>query len=95
MARPPIRPKPARATKYLSVEECEDRDNEDAGYHRAEVKVWPPERSRAGEAVPSISTRCVHCGVNVILYGSNDPEVSNFKVTVLEAAPREVHGSKK
>jgi len=89
MARPLPRLKPVQPYKYMSQADCEDPDNATQGYHVAEVKGWPPARSRAGEANPSISCRCLLCGVNATLYGDNDPEVSNWKIKVLERESRE------
>lgn len=95
MARPPIRPKAPKTRLYDSVAACEDRDNATEGYHVAEVTQWPPPRSRVGEPVPSLGTTCVNCGVNVTLYATNDPEVSNWKIVVLEAERRTETSGKK
>ena len=88
MARRPIPPKPPRLYEYASMEECE----ESGTLHRAEVKQWPPQRSRSGEANPHISTRCTRCGCHLLVYGDNDPENSGIDVVVLE---KEHAGSKK
>jgi len=80
MARRPIPlrvPKPYEFSGYV---ECE----ESGKLHRAEVKTWPPPRSRSGEPNPYISTQCTRCGVNFTVYGDNDPEQSGIEVAVLE-----------
>lgn len=87
MARRPIVPKPVRVYRYDSIEQCEQAE-ETGGLHRAEVKTWPPARSRAGEANPSVSTRCSHCGGHLLVYGDNNPEASGIEVIVPEATPK-------
>ena len=88
MARRPIPPKPTRPYEYETIEECE----ESGKLHRAEVKTWPPPRSRAGEPNPFISTRCTRCGGHLLVYGDNDPDNSGVEVIVLEKAPAEKGG---
>ena len=95
MARPLPKPKPIHPYRYASKDECEDPDNPTQGYHTAEVKGWPPARSRSGEAVSATDAKCVWCGVNVTLYADNDPEVSNWKIKVLERESREPQKSVK
>ena len=94
MARPSPVIKPVQPYKYSLVKPdphqphipaCEDPDNSNEGYHLAEVKTWPPPRTRSGEPIASMAARCVYCGVNnAELRADNDPEVSNWKVKVLE-----------
>ncbi len=85
MARRPLVPKPVNPTLYSSIEECEQAE-ETGGLHLAEVRTWPPPRSRAGEANPQLSVRCVRCGGHLLVYGDNDPVESGIEVRVLEVA---------
>lgn len=94
MARRPSTPKPVKPYLYDSHVECEDPENATGGLHLAQVKQWPPPRSRAGEANPALSTRCVRCGCHMLVYGDNDPMISGFEVQVLEPERREVAGKK-
>ena len=87
MARRPIPMKVPKPYQYASMEECEESGN----VHRAEVKQWPPPRSRTGEPNPFLSTRCTRCGCHLLVYGDNDPENSGIEVVVLE---KEVAGKK-
>lgn len=80
MARRPIPPKAVKPYKYLTLEECE----ESGELHRAEVKTWPPQRSRSGEPNPHLSTTCTRCGAHLLVYGDNDPEQSGIEVSMLE-----------
>ena len=80
MARRPIPVRPVRPYKYETIEQCE----ESGELHRAEVKTWPPPRSRAGEANPFLSTTCTRCGGNLLVYGDNDPNQSGIDVVVVE-----------
>ena len=80
MARRPIPPKPVRPFEFETIEECE----ESGKLHRAEARVWPPPRSRAGEQTPHLSTRCTRCGGHLLVYGDNNPDDSGIEVVVLE-----------
>ena len=80
MARRPIVPKLVRAYKYQSDTECE----ESGELHLLEVKTWPPQRSRSGEANPHVSGRCARCNCHLLAYGDNDPNASGIEVKVLE-----------
>lgn len=91
MARRPIPPKPVRPYQYETIEQCE----ESGELHRAEVKTWPPPRSRAGEAVPFLSTRCTRCGGHLLVYADNDPNASGIEVVVLEPEAKQAAAIKK
>ena len=95
MARRPSTPKPVKPYLYDSLADCEDPDNATKGLHLAQVKIWPPQRSRSGEANPNLSTRCVRCGCHMLVYGDNDPDVSGFEVQVLEPERRQEVAAKK
>lgn len=98
MARPAPVARAIQPKKYALVKHdpsqpqvlaCEDRDNETEGYHLAEVRVWPPPRSRMGEPVAFMAAVCSYCGVNnAELFANNDPDHSNWKVKVLEPEGR-------
>jgi len=83
MARRPIPPRVPPRYEFSSIVACE----ESGKLHRAEVKTWPPPRSRSGEANPYISTQCTRCGGHLLVYGDNDPEQSGIEVAVLEKEP--------
>lgn len=83
MARRPIPPKVPRPYQYATIEECEESGN----LHRAEVKTWPPQRTRTGEPNPFTAARCTRCGCNLLAYGDNDPDNSGIEVVVLEKEP--------
>ena len=83
MGRRPIPPKPIRTYQYQSDTECE----ESGDLHRVEVKVWPPPRSRVGEAIPTLSARCTRCNCHLQVEGTNDPVASGIEVVVLEKEP--------
>ena len=80
MARRQIVSKPVQPYKYQSDTECE----ESGELHLAEVKQWPPQRSRSGEPNPHISGRCSRCGCHLLVYGDNDPAASGIEVKVLD-----------
>ena len=84
MARRAVVQPPPRKYPYASIEECEEAPAT-KGLHLAEVKTWPPLRSRVGEANPHVNTLCARCGGHLILYGDNDPEVTGIEVKVLGA----------
>lgn len=90
MARRPILPKPVRPFEFETIEQCE----ESGQLHRALVRVWPPTRSRAGEAVPVLSTRCTRCNGHLLVYGDNNPDESGYEVVVLEAKGQPAAGKK-
>ena len=81
MGRRPIVQKSQPAYKYAGDQECE----ESGELHLAEVKQWPPQRSRSGEANPYISVRCARCGSHLLVYADNDPVASGIEVKVPEA----------
>lgn len=86
MARRAIAPKPQRQYPYQSDTECEEA-METGGRHLLEVKTWPPQRTRAGEANPYLSGRCARCNCHLLVYADNDPEQSGIEVKVLEKEP--------
>ena len=90
MARRPIPEKKPKSHEFQSIEECE----ESGKLHRAEVKQWPPPRTRSGEANPFVSTRCTRCGGHLLVYGDNDPDNSGIEVIVMESERKELSGKK-
>lgn len=82
MARRAIQPKPVRTYPYQSDTECEEAE-ETGGRHLLEAKVWPPTRSRAGEAISFVSGRCARCNCHLLVYADNDVEQSGIEVKVI------------
>ena len=68
--------------KYASYIECEEKQDK----HRYAPKTWPPRRMANTQEEPSVSGRCIDCGVNLTVYlGHALGEMQGIEVILPEA----------